>query len=183
MKMSKMTDDIDEILFTEEQIHQKILELAAKVSCDYKGKELCILTILRGAAIFLADFTRLLEDINFTIDFLVLSRGRQGKSGEVKIIKDLDHPIYKKHVLIVEEMIDMGESLGYVIEVLKLREPASIKVCTLFEKPYNKAFPIQSDYVGFVLPDKFVVGYGLDYRQKYRNLPFVGSLKQKTSPY
>jgi hypoxanthine phosphoribosyltransferase len=181
--MNKMMDDIEEVLFTEEQILQKVKELAAKVSADYRGKELCIVTILRGAAIFLADFTRFLEDINFTIDFLFLSRGREGKSGEVKIVKDLDYPIHKKHVLIVEDMIDVGESLGYVKEVLALREPASIKICTLFEKPYRRGAPVQSDYVGFVLPDKFVVGYGLDYKQRYRNLPFVGSLKQNLSPY
>lgn len=182
--MNKMMEDIEEVLFSEEQIRQRIRELAIQVSKDYKGRELCIITILRGAAMFLADFTRMLDDINFTIDFIVLSRGREGKSGEVKIIKDLDHPIYQKEVLIVEDMIEMGESLRYLIEVLKLREPSGIKICTLFEKPYQRVMPLhQSDYVGFVLPDSFVVGYGLDYRQKYRNLPFVGSLKQKLSPY
>ncbi len=181
--MNKMTDDIEEILYSEEQIQQRIKELAGQVSKDYRGKELCIITILRGAAMFLADLTRMLEDINFTIDFIVLSRGK-GEPGEVKIIKDLDHPIYHRHVLIVEDMIDIGESLNYFIEVLKLREPASVRICTLFEKPYNRILPVkQSDYTGFVLPDRFVVGYGLDYRQKYRNLPFVGSLKQNLSPY
>lgn len=180
--MKYMKDDIDEILMTEEEISSKVKMIADKISSEYRGKELCIITILRGAAVFLADLTRELKDINFTIDFLVLSRGRAGKSGEVKIIKDLDHPIYKKHVLIVEDMIDVGESLNYVIQVLKLREPESIKICTFFEKPYRSVIPIQSDYVGFVLPDKFVVGYGLDYRQKYRNLPFVGTLKQGLAP-
>lgn len=180
--MNQMIDDIGEILFSEEEIKAKVKELAARVTADYRGKELCIITILRGAAIFLADFTRELEDINFTIDFLVLSRGSAGKTGEVKIIKDLDHSIYKKHVLIVEDMIDIGESLHYAIKVLRLRNPASIKVCTLFEKPYRRILPIESDYSGFILPDEFVVGYGLDYRQKYRNLPVVGILKQKTSP-
>jgi hypoxanthine phosphoribosyltransferase len=178
-----MYDDIDEILFSEEQIQQRINELGKQVSEDYDGKELCIITILRGAAIFLADFTRKLDRINFTIDFMVLSRGCAGSSGEVKIIKDLDHPLYKKHVLIVEDMIDMGESVHYVMQLLKLREPESIKICTLFEKPYRRNLDIQSDYVGFILPDKFVVGYGLDYKQKYRNLPFVGTLKKSLSPY
>lgn len=181
--MSRMIDDIEEVLFTEEQIQQKVHELANHVSNDYKGKELCIVTILKGAALFLADFTRFLDNSNFTIDFLVLSRGREGKSGEVKIIKDLDHPIYGKHVLVVEDMIDMGESLYYMREVLKLREPASIKICTLFDKPYSRELEINSDYVGFILPNRFVVGYGLDFHQKYRNLPFVGCLKQKLSPY
>lgn len=175
-------NDIDEIVYTPEDIKKKVQELARRVSADYRGKDVCIITILRGAAIFLADFTRELEDINFTIDFLVLSRGRAGSTGEVKIMKDLDHPIYKKHVLIVEDMIDMGESLHYVVEVLKLRNPASINICTLFEKPYQRNLLIESKYTGFILPDKFVVGYGLDYRQKYRNLPFVATLKQSLSP-
>jgi len=176
-------DDFDQIVFSTEDIKNKVKELAMRVSADYRGRDICIITILRGAAIFLADFSRILQDINFTIDFLVLSRGAAGSSGEVKIIKDLDHPIYKKHVLIVEDMIDMGESLHYVIEVLKLRGPSSIKICTLFEKPYRRTLPIESDYVGFILPDQFVVGYGLDYRQKYRNLPYVATLKRKLSPY
>jgi hypoxanthine phosphoribosyltransferase len=181
--MIDMYDDIEEIIFTEEQIQQKVRELARQVSTDYHGKDLCVVTILRGAAIFLADFTRYLSDINFTIDFLVVSRGCAGSSGEVKIIKDLDHPVYKKHVLIIEEMIDMGESLNYVMELLKLRDPASVKICTLFEKPYHRSAEIESDYVGFMLPDNFVVGYGLDYHQKYRNLPYVGVLKKNLSPY
>lgn len=175
--------DIDEVVFSREDIANKVKELARKVSADYRGKELSIITILRGAAIFLADFTRELEDINFTIDFLVLTRGRSGSGTEVKIIKDLDHAIYKKHVLIVEDMIDVGESIHYAIEVLKLRNPASIKICTLFEKPYQRIIPIESAYTGFILPDSFVVGYGLDYRQKYRNLPFVATLKKNLSPY
>lgn len=177
-----MLDDIEEILYGEQEIKDKVNELARKVSADYRGKEMCIITILKGAAIFLADFTRQLENMNFTIDFLVLSRGYSGKSGEVKIIKDLDYSIYQKHVLIVEDMIDMGESLYYVTRVLQMREPASIKICALFEKPYQRSLPIKSDYTGFILPDKFVVGYGLDYCQKYRNLPFVGFLKPKLCP-
>ena len=178
-----MNNDIEEIIFSKEEIDLKIKELAAKVTADYRGKDVCIVSILRGAAIFLADFTRELKDMNFTVDFLVLSRGLAGSSGEVKIIKDLDHPIFKKHVLIVEDMIDMGESLHYVIQVLKLRGPSSIKICTLFEKPYRRTLPIESDYIGYVLPDKFVVGYGLDYRQKYRNLPYMATLKRNLSPY
>ncbi len=182
--MNSMLSDIDEIVFSREDISKKVKELARKVSVDYRGKELSIISILRGASIFMADFTRELEDINFTIDFLVLSRGLTGTGGgEVKIIKDLDLPIYKKHVLIVEDMIDVGESIHYVIEVLKLRNPASIKMCTLFEKPYQRITPIESSYTGFILPDSFVVGYGLDYRQKYRNLPFVATLKKNLSPY
>jgi len=178
-----MLDDIERVLFTKEDIDKKVSELASHITADYRGKDLCIVSILRGAAVFLADLTRKLIDINFTIDFLVLSRGDAGSSGEVKIIKDLDHPIYKKHLLIVEDMIDMGESLHYVIKVLNLREPASIRVCTLFDKPYNRTLDIECDYTGFILPDQFVVGYGLDFRQKYRNLPFVGVLKPKLSPY
>lgn len=181
--MNVMLEDIEEVLFTEREIQDKVAELALKVSHDYKDKELCIITILRGAAIFLADFTRQLRDINFTIDFLVLFRGLSGKQGEVKIIKDLDHPIYKKHVLVVEDMIDMGESLHYVVQVLKLREPAGIRICSLFEKPYRRTLPISSDYTGFILPDKFVVGYGLDYHQKYRNLPFVATLKTNLTQF
>ncbi len=178
-----MLDDIKEIIYTEEEIQKRVKSLAKQISADYEGEDLSIITVLRGAAIFLADLTRYLKNLNFTIDFLVLTRGRYGNLGEVKIIKDLDHPIYKKHVLIVEDMVDMGESLYYVIEVLKLREPASIKICTLFEKPYRRTLPIECDYIGFVLPDCFVVGYGLDYHQKYRNLPFVGTLKENLSPY
>lgn len=178
-----MLDDIEKILFTKEDIDKKVGELASRITADYRGKDLCIVSILRGAAIFLADLTRKLTDINFTIDFLVLSRGSAGSSGEVKIIKDLDHAIYKKHLLIVEDMIDMGESLYYVVKVLKLREPASIRICTLFEKPYSRTLDVKCDYTGFILPDQFVVGYGLDFHQKYRNLPFVGALKPKLSPY
>lgn len=172
-----MHSDIQEIVFSEEEIQKKVRELAALVQADYIGKELCIITILRGASVFLADFTRCLDRLNFTIDFLVLTRGPGGKSSEVKIVKDLDYPIYQKNILIVEDMIDMGESLYYVKQLLTLRAPASIKICTLFEKPIHRTLPIKSDYTGFILPDTFVVGYGLDYRQRYRNLPYAGILK------
>ncbi|MFP4496966.1 MAG: hypoxanthine phosphoribosyltransferase, partial [Vulcanimicrobiota bacterium] len=167
---------------TEDDIKKRINQLAEQLVEDYRGEELCIISILRGAAVFVADLTRRLDGLNFHLDFLVLSRGPLGKAGEVKIIKDLDYSIYQKNVLIIEDMIDMGESVYYVNQVLKLREPKSIKICTLFDKPYHRTLPINIDYVGFVLPDSFVVGYGLDYHQKYRNLPFVGTLNPKLLP-
>ncbi|MFH1453326.1 MAG: hypoxanthine phosphoribosyltransferase [Armatimonadota bacterium] len=175
-----MHPDLKEIIITEEKIQSKIKELAGQISEDYKDKDLLMLVILRGGVMFLADLSRNLT-INTSIDFMAVTRysGSMTPSNEVKIIKDLDKPIEDKDVLIIEDIIDNGKTLSFLTEHLKHRKPRSIKICTLLDKPERRKTSIQPDYNGFVIPDKFVVGYGLDYKQRYRNLPYIGVMKQE----
>jgi hypoxanthine phosphoribosyltransferase len=169
--------DVEKILFTEEEIKTRIIQMGEEISRDYKDKDLVLIAILRGAIIFLADLSRSIK-LDLTLDFMVVTRyGYSDKPGEVKILKDLDVCIENKDVLIVEDVIDNGDTLNFLIENLKLRNPASLKICTLFDKPTHRRVPIKPHYNGFFIPDRFVVGYGLDYKQKYRNLPFLATLK------
>ncbi len=179
--MATMYDDIDHILVTEEQLRQKVAELGAAVSRDYAGKDLLLVSILKGAAVFMADLMRAVN-IPCKIDFMVVSSyggSNTSSTGLVKIIKDLDEDLTGRDVLIVEDILDTGVTLSHLVPMLKMRNPASVKICAILSKPSRRKADIYPDYLGFEVPDEFVVGYGLDYDEKYRNLPFVGVLKKQ----
>ena len=169
-----MADKI-RVLLTEEEVNKKISEVAAQINKDYEGKEVHLICILKGGVFFTCELAKRLT-IPVSLDFMsVSSYGSDTKSsGVVKIIKDLDEPLEGKNVIIVEDIIDSGRTLAYLIEVLKQRNPASIRLCALLNKPDRREVEVQIDYLGFDIPDEFVVGYGLDYAQKYRNLPYIG---------
>lgn len=176
--MHTMHQDVKEVLYTAEQLRQRVGELAQEITRDYEGKELVLASVLRGSYIFMADLTRAI-DLPVTVDFMVVSSYGAGttSSGQVEIKKDLSDSIEGKHLIIVEDILDSGNTLYYLMELLKIRRPASIRICTLMDKPERRVKPITADYTGFSIPDAFVVGYGLDYDEKYRNLPYVGILK------
>ncbi len=173
-----MQNDIKEILISEEEIKQKVKELGKQIEKDYKDKDLLVVCVLKGAVLFLSD---LIREINLplSIDFMAVSSyGNSTKSsGVVRIIKDLEKDIQGKDLLIVEDIVDSGLTLSYLIENLKSREPRSVKLCTLLDKPEKRKVEVSIDYTGFVIPDEFVVGYGLDFAETYRNLPYVCVLK------
>jgi len=173
-------NEISEILITEEEIKNKITELGKKISKDYKGKNLILVGILRGAVIFMADLARKIS-IPMVFDFIAISSyGAETKSsGVVRILKDLDVNIKGKDVLIVEDIVDTGLTLDYLLRILKSRKPASIKVCTFLTKTARRKVNIKVDYSGFDIPNKFVVGYGLDYAGKFRNVPYVFTLNSE----
>ena len=173
-----MIDDVERILFTEEQLHQRVRELGEQLTADYAGKAPVLASVLRGSYIFMADLTRQVK-LPITVDFMVLSSYGAGttSSGQVEIRKDLSDSIEGKDLIIVEDILDSGNTLYYLRNVLQARHPASIRICTLLDKPDRRTRPITADYVGFSIPDAFVVGYGLDYDEKYRNLPYIGILK------
>jgi hypoxanthine phosphoribosyltransferase len=173
-----MHQDIAEILISKEQIQAKVEELGEQITRDYQGKYLLLLGTLKGAVPFIADLARAIH-LPLEIDYMaVASYGDSTvSSGIVRIIKDLEGPIDQKHVLIIEDIIDSGLTLRYLIDMLKRRNPLSLRICTLLDKERERANHIECDYTGFKIPDKFVVGYGLDYTQRYRNLPYIGILK------
>jgi hypoxanthine phosphoribosyltransferase len=173
-----LRDDIDQILVTEEQIKEEVGRLGRRLTEEYAGKELLLVGVLKGALMFIVDLARAI-DLPVTLDFMaVASYGVSTEtSGIVRILKDLDSSIEGKHVLIVEDIIDSGLTLNYILETLRTRNPASLRVCALLSKQGRRRVDVPFDYVCFEIPDEFVVGYGLDYRQIYRNLPFVGVLK------
>ena len=175
-----MHKDIQEILFTEEEIQLKVKELGKQISWDYAGRNLLVICVLKGAFIFMADLVKAI-DIPLELDFMAVSSyGVSTKSsGVVKIIKDLDIPVEGRDVIIVEDIIDSGLTLSYLIDVLERRNALSIAVVTLFDKPARRTVDLEPDYKGYTLPDAFVVGYGLDYAEKYRNLPYIGILKEE----
>lgn len=175
-----MRADIDHVLVDEEQINAINKKLGEQISNDYKGKNLLLVSILKGAVVFLSDLMRNIT-IDCNIDFMVVSSYGSGTktSGVVKIVKDLDLNLANYDVLIVEDILDSGLTLSYIVEMLKGRNPSSIKICTFLDKPDRRTADIKADYVGMAVPDEFVVGYGLDYNEKYRNLPFVGVLKEE----
>ena len=170
--------DIQKVLLTQEQLERRIRELGAEIARDYQGKELVLAAVLRGSYVFMADLTRAI-DLPLTVDFMAVSSYGAGtvSSGQVEIKKDLSDSIAGKDLLIVEDILDSGNTLYYLMNVLSARRPASIRICTLLDKPERRVKPIKADYFGFIIPDAFVVGYGLDYAEKYRNLPYVGILK------
>ena len=169
--------DIKEVLISEEQLAAKVAELGARISKDYEGKKLIILGVLKGSVVFMTDLLRQIT-IPVEMDFMSVSSYGSGTktSGVVKILKDLDRLIQGYHVLIVEDILDSGMTLSYLTELLRDRNPASIRIATLLDKPDRRKVDIKPDYVGFRIPDEFVVGYGLDYAELYRNLPYVGVL-------
>ncbi len=173
-----MHDDIAEVLITEEQIRAKVAELGQQITRDYLGKYLLLLGTLKGAVPFIADLARAIE-LPLEIDYMaVASYGNSTQSsGVVRILKDLEGPVEHKHILVVEDIIDSGLTLHYLLDMLQRRNPLSLRVCTLLDKERERLKVIKTDYVGFRIPDKFVVGYGLDYAQRYRNLPYIGVLK------
>lgn len=174
-----LEQDIKEVLVTREEIQEAVDRLGKQLTEDYQDKEVVVVGILRGASIFMADIVRAM-DVYLDIDFMdVSSYGNAFESsGEVKIIKDLDTHLEGRHVLVVEDIIDTGRTLKYLVDLFKYRKAASVKVCTLLDKPARRVVKdIIADYVGLEVPDEFVVGYGLDFEQKYRNLPYIGVLK------
>ena len=175
-----MEDCIKKVLIDEETLQLKIKELGAQITKDYEGKDLLVVCILKGAVLFVSDLIKRI-DLPLEIDFMAVSSyGNATKSsGVVRILKDLDEEINGKHILIVEDIIDSGLTLSYLIDNLKSRNPASVAVCTLLDKPDNRKTPIDISYTGFIVPDEFVVGYGLDYAEKYRNIPFIFVLKEE----
>ena len=173
-----MHEHVESILYSEEQLRQRVKELGAQITADHAGKEPVLASVLRGSYIFMADLTRAI-DLPVTVDFMAVSSYGAGtkSSGQVEIKKDLSDSIEGRDLIIVEDILDSGNTLFYLMEILKARKPASIRICTLMDKPDRRTQPIVADYVGFTIPDAFVVGYGLDYDEKYRNLPYVGILK------
>ncbi len=173
-----MHQDVERILYTEEELRSRVKELGAQITADYAGKRPVLASVLRGSYIFMADLTRAI-DLPISVDFMAVSSYGSGStsSGQVEIKKDLSDSIEGKDLLIVEDILDSGNTLYYLLDVLRARKPASIRICTLLDKPDRRAKPIKADYVGFTIPDAFIVGYGLDYNEHYRNLPYVGILK------
>ena len=173
-----MHEDILEILITEEQIRAKVAELGAQITQYYRGQNLLLLGTLKGAVPFIADLSRAVT-IPLEIDYMaVASYGASThSSGVVRIVKDLEGPINQKHLLIIEDIIDSGLTLHYLVDLLNRRNPLSLRICTLLDKQRERLKAVTIDYTGFTIPDKFVVGYGLDYAQHYRNLPYIGVLK------
>ena len=173
-----MTNDIKEIIVKEKQISQIVYALGAQISEDYKDKNLLMISVLKGSIVFMADLMRAIT-IPCRIDFMSISSYGHGvkTSGAVKILLDLDISVLGYDLLVVEDILDSGMTLSYILEMLESRSPASIRICTLFDKPQRRQVPIKPDYVGMQVPDEFLVGYGLDFNEKYRNLPYVGVLK------
>jgi hypoxanthine phosphoribosyltransferase len=170
---------LQEVLISETALQEKVKQLGQQISEDYKGKDLLLLCILKGGVIFLTDLMRHLTIPN-EIDILAVSsygKKARGSTGVVRIVKDLDQPIYGRHVLIIEDIIDSGHTLNYIIRNLATRNPASLRICTLLDKFERREIDIAVDYTGFVIPDKFVFGYGLDLDEKFRELPFIGVVK------
>ena len=175
-----MADKI-RVLLSEDEVNKRISEVAAQISRDYQGKEIHLICILKGGVFFTCELAKRLE-LPVTLDFMSVSSYGAGtvSSGIVKIVKDLDEPIEGKDVLIVEDIIDSGNTLSYLIEVLKQRNPRSIELCTLLDKPERRVKKqVTVKYTCFTVPDQFIVGYGLDYDQKYRNLPYIGVIEQQ----
>lgn len=173
-----MQDDVAEIMVSAEAIQAKVAELGRRISEDYRGSTLLLVGLLRGSIVFLSDLMRAI-DIPVQLDFIgISSYSDSTQSGAVRLVMDLETDIAERHVLIVEDIVDTGKTLSYLVETLKARQPASLRICALLDKPERRQVPIAVDYVGFEIPDKFVVGYGLDFAEGYRNLPYVGVLKE-----
>ena len=172
-----MTENV-KVMLSEEEVDKRISEIGAQISKDYAGKQVHLVCVLKGGAFFMVELAKRIT-VPISLDFMsVSSYGSDTKSsGVVKIIKDLDEPLNGKDVLVVEDIIDSGRTLSYLLEMLKDRKPASLKLCTLLDKPSRRVIDVDVDYTGFQIPDEFVVGYGLDYDQRYRNLPYIGIME------
>ena len=174
---TSLVDDLEEILFTEEALHARIAQIGADISSDYAHRSLLLVGVLNGVVMYMADLLRHIT-IPVTVDFMAISSYASGSgTGSVRITKDLDESITGRHVLFVEDVIDTGLTLNYLLRTLRTRQPASLEVCVLFDRPYRRLLEIPLAYRAFELPDRFVVGYGLDAGGLYRNLPCVGVLK------
>ena len=173
-------DDIDYVLYSEEKLAETVKKLGAQISEDYEGRNLLLVSILKGSIVFMSDLMRSIS-IPCNIDFMAVSSYGSGvkSSGTVRILKDLDRDIRGNDVLIVEDILDSGMTLNYLMDLLYARNPNSIRICTLFDKPERRSVDIYADYKGIEVPDEFIVGYGLDYDEVYRNLPYVGVLKRE----
>ena len=173
-----LEQDIQEILFSEEQLKNRVAEIAREIERDYQGKEVMLISVLRGSFIFMADLCRAI-DLPCTLDFMSVSSYGSGttSSGQVQITKDLSEDITGRHIIVVEDILDSGNTLSYLLQLLQARSPASVRLCTLLDKPSRRTKEVELHYSGFTIPDYFVVGYGLDYAEKYRNLPYIGILK------
>ena len=173
-----MKNDIEKVLLTEEELQGKIREIGAQLTEDYHGKFPLVVGVLKGAMPFMSDLIKRIDTF-LEMDFMdVSSYGNSTtSSGEVKIIKDLNTSVEGRDILIIEDIIDSGLTLSYLVKLLKYRKAKSVKIVTLLDKPTGRKADIRADYVGFIVPDAFVVGYGLDYAEKYRNLPYIGVLK------
>ncbi|WP_226585891.1 hypoxanthine phosphoribosyltransferase [Halobacillus litoralis] len=173
-----MHNEIEKVLISEEEIQQKCKELGAQLSEEYEGRFPLAIGVLKGATPFMTDLLKRMET-HLEMDFMDVSsyHGGMESSGEVKIVKDLDTKVEGRDILIIEDIIDSGRTLAYLVDLFKYRQAKSIKIVTLLDKPTGRSADIKADTVGFEVPDEFVVGYGLDYQEKYRNLPYVGVLK------
>lgn len=172
-----MTENV-KVMLSEEEVDKRIRELGEQISKDYAGKQVHLVCVLKGGAFFMVELAKRIT-VPVSLDFMsVSSYGSATKSsGVVKIVKDLDEPLKDKDVLVVEDIIDSGRTLSYLLDMLKDRKPASLKLCTLLDKPSRRVIDVDVDYTGFQIPDEFVIGYGLDYDQRYRNLPFIGIME------
>ena len=177
---NELSAAVSEILIDEETLHGRIAELGAQISDDYRGEDLLLIGVLKGAIFFMADLMRSI-DIPCEVDFMAISSYGAGidSSGVVRILKDLDVSIEGRNVLVVEDIIDSGLTLSYLLRNLEAREPASLEVCALLTKPERRENDVVCRYVGFEIPNRFVIGYGLDFAERYRNLPFVGVLRDE----
>jgi len=173
-----MREDIARVLYTEGEIQAAVKEMGAKISADYAGRKLMMISILKGSVVFMSDLMRAIT-IDCRIDFMAVSSYGSGvkTSGVVKVLKDLDKSVAGYDLLIVEDILDSGVTLSYISKLLETRKPRSLRICTLLDKPECRKAAVETDYFGFKAPDEFLVGYGLDYDEKYRNLPYIGVLK------
>ena len=175
---TNLEQDIERVLFSEEELKRRVAELGARINEDYAGKKLILIGVLRGSFIFVADLVRQLN-LPCTVDFMAVSSYGTGttSSGQVRIVKDLSEDIAGRDVLVVEDIMDTGHTLSYLLQYLKDKGAASVRLCALLDKPSRRTVPVEIQYCGFTIPDYFVVGYGLDYAERYRNLPYIGVLK------
>ena len=173
-----LDNDVERVLFSEEELKNRVAEIAAQIDKDYAGKEPVLISVLRGSFVFMADLVRQIH-VPCTVDFMAVSSYGAGtsSSGQVKIVKDLSEQIEGKDLIVVEDILDSGNTLSYLLKLLQARKPASVRLCTLLDKPSRRVKEVELHYAGFSIPDYFVVGYGLDYAEKYRNLPYIGVLK------
>ncbi|MDR1669167.1 MAG: hypoxanthine phosphoribosyltransferase [Oscillospiraceae bacterium] len=172
-----MRKDIERVLFTEAQIAERVREMGARIGQDYAGKELLLVSVLKGSVVFLSDLMREIP-LPVKIDFMAVSSYGKGHttSGTVNILKDVGQSVEGKDVLIVEDILDSGVTLRYIMDLMEARNPASLRLCVLLDKPERRVVPVECHYTGFTAPDAFIVGYGLDYAERYRNLPYIGAL-------
>lgn len=178
--MNSIHNDIQEILYTEEDLKKIVSDMGQKIAKDYEGKQLFLLSVLKGSIVFMADLIRAI-DLPCEIDFMAVSSYGAGvsTSGQVRVLKDVGTSLEGKDVLVVEDILDSGVTLSYLMKHLEAHKPQSIRLCTLLDKPTRRKVNIKADYIGMECPDAFIVGYGLDYAERYRNLPYIGALSPR----